>query len=250
MDFIVKLPLSSGFDSILVIGDHLTKGAHFIPCKESMDLSALASLFLTHFFRHHGLPGKIVTNRGPTFVSAFWWTVQKALQIHSAPSTSYHPQTERTNQKLETYLRHFCSHQQDDWSNWLPIAEFSFNNTTSTSTKLSPFFAWQGFHPRANSFTAPSKVPTANAYVALLEDVQLALGEALRHSKEVQSRFYNSHTQPSSVYNPNDLVWLSRRYIPSTRPSTKLDYRRVGPFRVDHMIGSNAVQFHLGPTYS
>lgn len=101
MDFIVKLPLSSGFDSILVIVDHFSKGAHFIPCKESMDSSALASLFISHFFRHHGLPDKIVTDRGPTFVSAFWTTVQKALRIHSAPSTAYHPQTdgqtERTN---------------------------------------------------------------------------------------------------------------------------------------------------------
>lgn len=245
MDFIVKLPASSGFDSILVIVDHFLKGAHFIPCKESMDSSSLASLFISHFFRHHGLPNKIVTDQGPTFVSAFWTSVQKALRIYSAPSTAYHPQTdgqtERTNQTLETYLRHFCSHRQDDWSDWLPIAEFSFNSTTSSSTKLSPFFSWQGFHPRANSFTAPSKVPTADTYVALLEEVQLALGESLQHSKEVQSKSHDSHSRPSPIYAPNNLVWLSRRYIPSTRPSNKLDYRRIGPFRVDRMIGKNAV---------
>lgn len=225
MDFIVKLPLSSGFDSILVIVDHFSKGAHFIPCKESMDSSALASLFISHFFRYHGLPDKIVTDQGPIFVSAFWSTVQKALRIHSAPSTAYHPQTngqtEQTNQTLKTYLQHFCSYRQDDWSDWLPIAEFSFNNSTLSSTKLSPFFSWQGFHPRVNGFTAPSKVPTADAYVALLEEVQLSLVESLRHSKESQAKFYNSHARPSPVYAANDLVWLSRRYIPSTRANSK-----------------------------
>lgn len=180
------------------------------------------------------MPDKIVSDRGPTFVSAFWLAVQSALKIQSAPSTAYHPQTdgqtERTNQTLETFLRHFCSHRQDDWSNWLPVAEFSFNNTTSSSTKLSPFFSWQVFHPRANSFTAPSKVPSADAYVALLEDIQLSLCESLRHAKDVQARFHDSHSRPSPVYKPNDLVWLSRRFIPSSRPSSKLDYRRIGPF--------------------
>lgn len=202
-ELIVKLQLSSRFESLLVIVKHFLKGAHFIPCKENMDSSALASLFISHFFWYHGLPNKIVTDHGPTFVSAFWSTVQKALRICSAPSTAYHPQTngqtERTNRTLVTYLCHFCSHQQDDWSDWLPIAEFSFNNSTSSSTKLSPFFSWQGFHAQANSSTTPSKVPTADAYVALLEDIQLTLGESFLHLKEVQSRFYDSHSCPSCI---------------------------------------------------
>lgn len=151
MDFIVKLPTYDSCDSIWVIVDHLTKGAHFIPCRESMNALDLASLFVQHFFRFHGLPDKIVSDRGPSLVSVFWLEVQKALRITSAPSTAYHPQTdgqtERTNQTLETYLRHFSSHRQDDWAEWLPVAEFCFNNSTSASTKLTPFFAWQGFHP-------------------------------------------------------------------------------------------------------
>lgn len=130
------------------------------------------------------------------------------------------------------------------------MAEFSFNNSTSSSTKLSPFFSWQGFHPRANSFTAPSKVPTADQFVSLLEEVQLSLCESLQHAKEVQSRSHDQHARPSPVYSPNDLVWLTRRFIPSSWPSTKLDYRRIGPFRVVNMVGRNAVRLHLGQAYS
>lgn len=254
MNFIVKLPRSHSFDSVWVIVDHFTKGAHFIPCNESMNASDLAALFVQHFFRFHGLPDKIVSDRGPLFVSAFWLAVQKALHIKSAPSTAYHPQTdgqtERTNQTLETYLRHFSSHRQDDWVDWLPVAEFCFNNSTSASTKLTPFFSWQGFHPRANSFTAPSKVPKADEFVSLMETTQVQLVESLNHAKAVQARFYDAHAREVEPLKPGTLVWLSRRNIPSQRPSSKLDYRRIGPFRVVHMVGRNAARLDLGSAYS
>lgn len=203
-----------------------------------------------NFFRLHGFPDKIVSNRGPSFVSAFWRSVLTHLNIAPAPSTAYHPetdgQTERTNQTLETYLRHFVSHRQDDWVDWLPMAEFTFNNSTSASTRLTPFFSWQGFHPRANSFTAPSKVPKADEFVILLEDIQLILIESLRHAKTIQARNYNRKARPSPPYAISDWVWLTPRFIPSTRPSSKLDYRRIGPFRICKIIGSNAAQLDLG----
>lgn len=195
--FIVKLLSSSSSDSILVITDHLTKGAHFIACNESMDSAALAKLFVHHFFRLHGFPDKIVSDRGPSFVSAFWRSVLHALRISPAPSTAYHPQTdgqtERSNQTLETYIRHFTSHRQDDWAEWLPMAEFTFNNSTSASTKLTPFFSWQGFHPRSNSFTIPSKVPNADEFVSQLEEIQITLVESLRHAKTIQARNHYCH---------------------------------------------------------
>lgn len=253
IDLIVKLPLSSSFDSVLVITDHLTKGSHFIPCNEAMDSHALAKLFVQNFFRYHGFPDKILSDRGLSFVSAFWRVVLLALRISPAPSTAYHPQTdgqtERTNQTLETYIRHFISYRQDDWADWLPMAEFSFNNSTSASTKLTPLFAWQGFHPRANSFSNPSKVPRADDFISQLEDVQLILVESLCHAKEVQARNFNLRARPAPRYSVGDWAWLTRRFIPSTRPSSKLDYKRIGPFQISKLVGLNAAQLNLGSSY-
>lgn len=62
MDFIVKLPISDSYDSILVIIDHLTKGAHLIPASERWTADKFASVFLDRFIRLHGLPDKIVTD--------------------------------------------------------------------------------------------------------------------------------------------------------------------------------------------
>lgn len=266
IDLIVKLAHSSSsshtnslsppskFDSILVITDHLSKDAHFVECNESMDLATLARLFIDRFYRHHGLPDKIVSDRGSTFVSAFWRALSVALDIQLAPSTAYHPQTdgqtECTNQTLETYLQYLVSFRQDDWADWLSLAKFSFNNAVSSSTKLSPFFSWQGFHPRANLFTAPSKVPMLDQFVALLEDIQVLLVNSLQHAKAYQAMHYNKHALPAPAYGPGDLVWLTSRFIPSNRPLSKLDFRCIGPFRVKCMVGTNAALLDLGSSIS
>jgi hypothetical protein len=108
MDMITKILLSGGFDSILVVIDLLSKMSHFIPCKESSSSAVLANLFRKHIFRLHGLPDKIVSDRGSTFVSDFWKALMVLLNINSTLSTAYHPQTdgqkECMNQILEDHL--------------------------------------------------------------------------------------------------------------------------------------------------
>jgi hypothetical protein len=52
------------------------------------------------------------------------------------------------NAVLEQYLRAYVSYMQDDWSDWLPLAEIAANSIFSETTGLSPFFANYGFHPR------------------------------------------------------------------------------------------------------
>ena len=81
-------------------------------------------------------------------------------------STAFHPQTdsqtERMNQSVEQFLRLYVNHQQGDWSDWLFLAEFSYNNSMNSSTDISQFFANCGFHPRFDvELTSASRVPRA-----------------------------------------------------------------------------------------
>ena len=66
-------------------------------------------------------------------------------------TSGYHPegdgQTERTNQTLEQYIRVYCNYQQDNWFMLLLLAEFTYNNTLSTTTTVTPFYANKGYHP-------------------------------------------------------------------------------------------------------
>jgi hypothetical protein len=55
-------------------------------------------------------------------------------------------QTEQTNQTLEQYLCIYCNYQQDNWSHLLPLTKFAFNNSPSTITGISPFFANKGYY--------------------------------------------------------------------------------------------------------
>ncbi|MBW0530835.1 hypothetical protein O181_070550 [Austropuccinia psidii MF-1] len=94
MDFITQLPLSGSFDSILVIVDKFSKMAVFIPTMSSITSLDLAHLFIKNIFSNHGLPSRIVSNKGPLFVSSFWTNLCQQLKISRDLSTSYHPETD------------------------------------------------------------------------------------------------------------------------------------------------------------
>ena len=73
MDFITKLPRTAyGVDSICVIVDQLTKGAHFIPIQESISAEKLADIHVHEVVTHHGVPISVVLDRAVRFTSRFW----------------------------------------------------------------------------------------------------------------------------------------------------------------------------------
>jgi len=144
-DFITKLPLAQGYDSILVVVDRLTKMAHFIPTTEKTSAEGLARLFRDNVWKLHGLPKSIISDRGPQFMVGLMRVLNQMLGIESKMSMAFHPQidgqTERVNQELEQYLRMFIDHQQEQWPDWLGTAEFVYNNKAHLSTKTLPFKA-------------------------------------------------------------------------------------------------------------
>ena len=111
----------------------------------------LAKLFVLHVFSKHGVPGHVTSDQGSEFVSHFFRSLGKALDMRLHFTSGYHPeangQTERVNQTLEQYLRVYCNYQQDNWSELLPLAEFAYNNAPNATTGISPFFANKGHHP-------------------------------------------------------------------------------------------------------
>ncbi len=110
MDFITGLPrTSTGHDSILVVVDRLTKVVHFIPVKTTYLGNKLAELHMARVVCSHGVPKKIVSDRGSQFTSKFWQKLQEEMGTRFNFSAAYHPQTdgqtERVNQILEDMLR-------------------------------------------------------------------------------------------------------------------------------------------------
>src|SRR5258705_4157157 len=108
MDFIEQLPASEGFSAILVVIDRLTKQAIFIPSHDTVNAPQVARLFLTHVFSKHGVLSHVTSDCSSEFVSHFFHSLGKLLQMRLHFISGYHPegdrQTEHANQVLEQYL--------------------------------------------------------------------------------------------------------------------------------------------------
>jgi transposase InsO family protein len=166
MDFIAGLRITQKVnDSIWVIMDRLTKSAHFLPVKITYRPPKYAYIYITEIVRLHGIPKTIVSDRGTQFTAHFWEQLQKGLGTKLVHSSAYHPQTlrqtERINQILEDMLRAYVLSSKGSWESWLPLAEFSYNNSYQSSIKMAPFEALYRRRCRTplNWVEAEEKVP-------------------------------------------------------------------------------------------
>ena len=250
LDFITDLPPSNDFDSICVVVDRLTKMSHFIPCLKSISAEDTAFLFIKNIFRLHGIPSDIVSDRGPQFISRFWIRFFELLGSKINLSSGFHPesngQTERVNQTLEQYLRCFINFEQNNWVDLLPLAEFSYNNTIHTSINQSPFFANYNYHPDFDPKLPPSpQVPAAENQVSHLRTITSLLRDELRSAQSNYKRHADRRREDAPRYKIGDKVWLRRKYIKTTRTSSKLDHRKVGPYEISGIINDVAFKLKL-----
>jgi len=247
MDFITGLPISNGFDALLVVVDRLSKMSHFIPTTAlGCDAKDTARLIRDNVFRLHGTPEESISDRGTVFVSEFFRELAKLLDVRLRPSTAFHPQTdgqtERINAILEQYLRGYCNYQQDNWSELLTMAEFSYNNSVSTSTQLSPFFANYGFNPRYTlELKDPAlRLPEIRDLKEELANLEKYLSAEMKFAQSRFAEYADKDRHPAPRLQPGDKVWLKRGNLQTTRPSAKLDFKKVGPFIVEAKISSHA----------
>jgi hypothetical protein len=184
MDFITGLPRTkSGYDSIWVIVDRLTKIAHFIPLKTTYTSAKLADIYMKRIVSLHGVPKSNVSDRGTQFTSHFWKQLHESLGTRLEFSTAFHPETdgqiERVNQILEDMLRACALDYGSSWDDNLPYAEFSYNNSYQASIEMAPFEAlygkkcttpllWSGVGER--SIFRPDIIQEAKEKVRLIKD--------------------------------------------------------------------------------
>ena len=108
VDFITKLPIVAGKNTILVVCDRLSKMIYFIATTEGTLAEGLARLFRDNVWRLHELPESVILDRGPQFAAELIKKLNRILGIKTKLSTTFHlqtdGQTEGMNQELEQYL--------------------------------------------------------------------------------------------------------------------------------------------------
>jgi hypothetical protein len=241
-DFITDLPESEGATIILVVVDRFTKMAHFIAISKN-DLPMVARAYPENIWIYHGFPEDVVSDRDSTFSGSVFTDLYNYLGIKGSMSTAYHSQTdgqtELINRVMESNSRSHCNYEQNDWVSMLAMAEYAYNNSKHSATKISPFYSKNGFELRT---TRPTEVqfwnPASEMYRHYMTDIHQKLKEPLMESVELMKKHYNKKRKAMEPLTKGELVMLNERNIRAKHWCKKLEDKMLGPFEV-MSVGSN-----------
>jgi hypothetical protein len=235
IDFMIDLPARNKEAPryLMVITDRLSKYVQ-LEAMHSMGAEECALRFRDVWWRFHGFPTQIITDRGSDWLSRFWTALCKAVGVEQLLSTSHHPQTdggtERVNQEVQAILRIFVSFAQYDWPEHLPACQFALNNRDSSVTGVSPNYLLHGFDMSPIQLitipTAPAASPEGRAarFLRHLKEGMEWTQAAIAYAQQRQQANANRSRRPAERFKVGDEVWLSLRNIKTNRPSKKLDW--------------------------
>jgi hypothetical protein len=233
--------------------DRLTKVAHFIPVKMTYIGVKLAELYNSRIVFLHGVPKKLVSDRGTQFTTWFWQKLHELMDTNLNFNSAYHPQTdgqtERTNQILEDMLRACALKNSRSWDKRLPYVEFAYNNNYQSSIKMAPFEALYGRKCRTPLFwnqTGESQLFGPNSIREAERQVEI-IRENLKAAQTCQKSYANPRRR-EVVLEVGDYAYLRVSPIRSLRRFKvrgKLSPRFIGPFKTVERRGEVAYQLEL-----
>ena len=257
MDFIVGFPDVKGCRSILVVVDRFSKYGVFIPAPNACPAEVAAELIMRNVVKYFGLPEDIISDRDSRFTGKFWTTLFNMLGSDLKFSTANHPQTdgqtERMNQLLEEYLRHYVTASQRNWVELLDTAQFCYNIQQSSATGMSPaeiVFGRQPLTPhevakQKSQGICPAAYRFARDKTELLELARDSLAKAQRRMK----KYADKHRRDLEM-SVGDKVMLKLtpqiwKKITDKRFHKGLVQKYDGPFEIVQKVGAVAYKLKL-----
>ncbi|WVZ54203.1 hypothetical protein U9M48_005040 [Paspalum notatum var. saurae] len=228
-------------------------GMDFVTVKTTCGGAKLAQLYIENVVRLHGVPSRIVSDRGTQFTSKFWNSLHEALGTNLDFISAYHPQTdgqtERVNQVMEDMLRACVLTYGKDWESSLPYAEFSYNNGYQASLGMAPFEALYGSKCITPLILAEDKeqVPTRLALLKEAEEKTEEIKERLKIAQTRQKSYADRRRRELS-FEVGDPVYLKVSPIRGTQRfqvKGKLAPRYIGPYKIEERIGKVAYKLQL-----
>ncbi|KAJ5134995.1 retrovirus polyprotein [Penicillium bovifimosum] len=240
MDFRSFPKDKNGFDAVFVIVYRLSKRPVSIPCHKETTAKKMARLFINNVIRITGIPVSIISDRGGQFISEFWTEFCRILGIERRLSSAHHPETdgqsEIANQYMAQRLCPYIEHNQDDWSDYLPMVDFAASILPQETTRKSPFFVERGYEP-VMSFdwrdrsTLTENEQEASDMLARLHEIWNETKEQATHSQGRQAQQANRHRREVD-FDVGDLVFVTTKDWLKDRPSRKLSDVASGPYKI------------------
>lgn len=225
----------------MVVVDDLSKYAHFVPLSHPFIALIVAKAFVSNIVWLHSIPTSIVSDRDKIFMSAFWKSLSQLQGTKLNMSSSYHPQTEWqtevVNRTLEQYLRCFTSDHPRWWKDWLAWAEYSYNTSCHSTTKLTPFEAVYGVPPFSLLcyVQGTSRVAAVDSFMRDRDNMLRELQLTLLQARDWVKILVNQHRWDVQ-FSVDDLVYLKlqpyRQSSVSFRASLKLAPHLYSPYKI------------------
>ena len=260
MDFMVALPTTKdGYNAIMVIVDRLTKRSIFIKTKMTNTAEDTAKLFIENYFKLHGMPKTIISDRDTKFTSIFWSSFIKLLGTKHRLSSAFRPQTdgqtERTNRFIQDYLRGLVNPFQNDWDQFLALAEFAYNARIHSSIGMAPFEADLGYNPYT-----PTDVARDPEFSKLDKEAKALINKQKAFIKMAQDRMAEAQDRMKYYYNRNrseqnfeigELVLLDNRNLnirhKGYAEKDKLAPRFNGPYPIIGRHNKDSYEIRMPP---
>jgi hypothetical protein len=260
LDFVTELPARhKGDDVVMMVGvDRLGKEVMVEPMP-TMDAEACAKRFLTAWWKHHGFPNSITSDRGTNWVGDFWRHLCRMTGVEQRLSTAYHPQSdggpERMNQEIYAYIRAFCTYAQFDWPDLSPALQLAINNRNVASIGMSPFFMSHGYNVEPiqqkkiklspEEWAAlPPPAKRAQQLVERLVEAESFAAAAMASAQERMEESANRTRAPAERFEVGDLVWLNLKNIANPQPKKKLSWVNA-KYRVTEVPTSHSVKLDV-----
>ena len=252
VDFLSGLtPSNPGkWEGCIVTCDRFTRMIHVKECSTHPTAEEAAKLFIYLVISRHGMPERIISDRGTQFESVLWTEVITRLGSRVAMATTHHPQTngltERANRTLLHMIRRVVGELGQAWVKWLPLLELAYNSSVHSITKVSPFFANFGYEPRLPaSFLCSPPVPgigakgdgSVTSFCRQLQaSAQLVWDQVKRTSEEAgqQAARRENRRRQAPSYKRGDEVLCYQFHVNrgATANTRKQQLRYAGPFIV------------------
>ena len=252
LNFIIKLSKSQDsvtdqhYNAIFMIIDRFTKYTHLISFCEEYNSKQLKYIILNRLIRYHEIFKKLTSDKNKLFTSKYWKIFVSMLEARLRFFTAYHSrtdeQTERINQTLKQYLRHYVNYHQDSWVELLSMIQIAMNSKISNTIKISFYFVNHG--RESNLFERKLKHVSADSAMNRVKKLK-NIKENIQKMHLKSERYVNKKRKKDSQLKERNKVYLLTKNLTTKRSTKKLNHAKIESFFIKTVKESVSYELSL-----